>query len=163
MFKGGRMFKLVSIIFLLFSFSNCLHSVRQPAQPGNTNRNDSSDTEIIPSLSYCALLKSPSRYDGKLIRVKASWQFGFETTFLYDRLCPEQPKAWLEFVDDKDTCPETKKNRGAPGKNDKEADVTVTGRLYGPGRYGHLGSYEFKFVVVCMEEIKVTVSDNTEK
>lgn len=154
------MFKLISLIFLLFSFADCPHSVKQP---DNTNRNDSSGKQAITSLSYCALLKSPSRYDGKLIRVKASWQFGFETTFLYDHECSEQPKAWLEFVDDKDACPETKGNRSAPGKNDKEADVTVVGRLYGPGRYGHLGAYEFKFVVVCMEEIKVTVSNNTEK
>ncbi len=157
------MLKLISVIFLLLSFANCLHSVRQPVQPDNTNRNDSSDTKSIPLLSYCDLLKSHSRYDGKLVRVKASWQFGFERSALYDKKCSRQPEAWLEFVDDNEACPKSKENRNAPGKQDKEADVTVVGRLYGPARYGHLGAYEYKFVVTCMEELKVTASDNTEK
>ena len=157
------MFKLISVMFLLFSFANCLHSVRQPAQPDNTNRNDSSDTKSIPSLSYCDLLKSHSRYDGKLVRVKASWQFGFEVSSLSGSECPEQPKAWLEFVDDNEACPKSKENRDAPGKQDREADVTVVGRLYGPARYGHLGAYEYKFVVTCMEKLKVTASENSVK
>jgi hypothetical protein len=157
------MIKLISVIFLLFSFGNCLHSVRQPVQPDNTNRNDSSDAKSIPSLSYCDLLKGHSRYDGKLVRIKASWQFGFERSALYDKECSKQPEAWLEFVDDKDACPQSKVNRNVPGRGSREADVTVVGRLYGPGRYGHLGASQYKFVVVCMEEIKVTDSDYTEK
>jgi hypothetical protein len=161
--KGGRMVKLLSLTLLLFSLVNCLHWVSQSAQLDNINRHDSSTTKAIPSLSYCDLLQSHSRYTGKLVRIKASWQFGFERTFLYARECSQQPKAWLEFVDDKDACPRSKKNRDAPGKHDKEADVTVAGKLYGPSRYGHLGAYEYKFVVVCMEEIKVTASDLTEK
>src|SRR4051812_45169733 len=130
------MLKLISVMLLLFSFANCLHSVRQPAQPDDTNRNDSSDTKSIPSLSYCDLLKSHGRYDGKLVRVKASWHFGFESSFIEGKECSGQPKAWLEFVDDKDACPKSKENRDAPGKQDKEADVTVVGRLYGPANYG---------------------------
>ena len=157
------MLKFISVLFLLFSFANCLHSVNQPAPSNGTNRNDSSDKKSIPSLSYCDLLKSHSRYNGKLARIKAAWQFGFETSFLSGSECLGQPKAWLEFADDKDACPQSKENRNAPGRNDKEADVTVVGKLYGPGKYGHLGAYEYKFVVTCMEEIKVTASDNTEK
>jgi hypothetical protein len=157
------MVKLMSLPLLLFLLVNGLHPVTQPAQSDNINRHDSSATKSIPSLSYCDLLKFHSRYAGKLVRIKASWQFGFERTFLYDRECSQQPKAWLEFVDDKDACPRSKKNRDAPGKHDKEADVTVAGKLYGPSRYGHLGAYEYKFVVVCLEEIKVTASDHTDK
>lgn len=157
------MLKFISITFFLFTFVNCLHTVNQPGQPNNINRNDSSDTKSIPTLSYCDLLKSHSRYSGKLVRLKASWRFGFERSFLSGKECSEQSMAWLEFVDDKDACPQSKENRTLPGANDKEADVTVVGRLYGPGKYGHLGAYEYKFVVTCMEKIKVTVADNTEK
>ena len=157
------MIKLISVTFLLFSFANCLHSVSEPVQPDNTSRSNASDKKSIPSLSYCDLLKSHSRYDGKLVRVKASWQFGFETSLLQDPECLKQPKAWLEFVDDNEACLQSKENRNAPGKQDREADVTVVGRLYGPGRYGHLGAYKYKFVAVCMEKIKVTASDNMEK
>ena len=153
------MLKLISIIFLLFSITDCLGQVSRPVNSDDKKRNNSSDTQAISSLSYCELIKSPGRYEGKLIRIKASWQFGFENTFLHDKACPERPQAWLEFVDDKQACPKSKENRDAPGKHDKGADVTVVGRLYGPGRYGHLGAYEFKFVVTCMEEIKITDSD----
>ena len=149
------MLKLISVTFILFSFANCLHSVSHHAQPD--------DTKSIPSLSYCDLLKSHSRYEGKLVRTKASWQFGFERSSFYDKECAGQPNAWVELVDDKDACQKSKENRNVPGKNDKEADVTVVGRLYGPARFGHLGAYEYKFVVTCIEEIKVTASENTEK
>lgn len=154
------MLKLISIAFLLFSFADCSLLIGRSAQPNKAVRDNPSDAEAASPLSYCGLLKTPNRYAGKLVRVNASWQFGFETTSLYDPKCPRQPKAWLEFADDKDVCPETKENRSAPGKSDKEADVTVVGRLYGPGRYGHLGDYQFKFVVVCMEKIKVTSSED---
>ncbi|MGA9769279.1 MAG: hypothetical protein WBV94_09580 [Blastocatellia bacterium] len=157
------MLKLISVIFLLFSFANCLPSVSQPAQPQNTTRGESYDSKSIPSLSYCDLMKSRRRYTGKLVRLKASWQFGFERSSIYDGKCSGRPKSWLAFVEDKDACPASKANRNVPGKNDKEADVTVVGRLYGPARFGHMGAYDYKFEVVCMEEIKVTDSDITEK
>jgi starvation-inducible outer membrane lipoprotein len=157
------MLKFVSITLLLFALGNSLHTVCQSVQTDTIHSDDSADTKSVPTLSYCDLLKSQSRYAGKLVRIKASWQFGFERSFLYTRQCSQQPKAWLEFVDDKDACSQSKDNRNAPSKYDKEADVTVTGKLYGPGHYGHLGAYEYKFVVVCMEKIKVTASDNTDK
>jgi hypothetical protein len=100
-------------------------------------------------------MKDQRRYKGSPVRLKATWQFGFEVSSLYDPGCFDQPKAWLEFADDKVTCPETKTNRNLPHELDKEAEVTVTGTLHGPGRYGHLGAYEFKFVVTCLEKIKV--------
>ena len=152
------MSRLTSITLLLI-FTNCSLVASQPARPDNTSRGNVSDTQTIPSLSYCALVKSPKLYAGKLVRIKAIWQFGFETTFLQSRDCSEQPQAWLEFADEKALCPETKENRNAPGQSDKEADVTAVGRLYGPGRYGHLGDFQFKFVVVCLENIKVASSE----
>lgn len=145
--------KLALTIISLFLITSC-STTNLSAQSNN-----SSKTQTIPSISYCALLKNPKLYSGKTVRIKAVWQFGFETTSLQDRQCIDQPKAWLEFADEKQLCPETKKNRTLPKQSDKEADVTVTGRLYGSGRYGHLGDYQFKFVVECMENIKVTSSD----
>jgi hypothetical protein len=161
--QGGTMLKLIFIILLLFLPGNYLHIVSQPAQSKNIQPDDSSDKKSIPSLSYCDLLKSHSRYARKLVRLKAAWRFGFEHSFLYDKQCDQHPRAWIEFVDDKDACPASKKNRTIPVQTDLEADVTVTGKLYGPGHYGHLGFYDYKFVITCLEEIKVTASNNTDK
>lgn len=124
----------------------------------STQSNDKA--QAITSVSYCEILKAPQSYRGRLVRVSAVWKFGFETSSLYDQKCAELSKTWLEFADEKELCPETEKNRKVPIRGDKEANVTVTGKLYGPGRYGHLGDYQFRFVVNCLEKIKVTASDS---
>ena len=152
------MSRLISITCLLM-LTSCSLMASQHVRSNNSSGGNGSDTEAIPSLSYCALVKSPKLYSGKLVRIKATWQFGFETTSISDRECSGQPQAWLEFADEKELCPRTKENRNAPGQTDREADITVVGRLYGPGRYGHLGDFQFKFVAVCLEDIKVAPSD----
>lgn len=146
-----QLFSMIFSIFLMINWS---------AASPSTGSSDSVDDQAIPSVSYCGILKDPKAYTGKLVRIKAVWQFGFEITSLYDRKCREKPQAWLEFADEKHLCPETNRNLSIPGRSDKEAEVTVTGRLYGPGRYGHLGGYQFKFVVVCLEKVKVISSDS---
>ena len=118
-----------------------------------------SDSRSSSPLRYCKLLEGARRYSGKQVRVTAHWRFGFETTILFEPACPERTGAWLEFADDSLSCPESERNRNAPGPHDKEAEVIVTGRLIGPGRYGHLGAYEYKFVATCLEKIKITDSD----
>jgi hypothetical protein len=151
------MLRLIATILLLLSFDNNSVWGSQPTRQSKTPPGNSSAQKVIPSVAFCALLKSSKRYAGKLVRTQARWQFGFENTSLSDKHCPQQP-TWLEFVDDQTACPESAKNRNTPEPSDKEAEVTVVGRLYGPGRFGHLGDYPYKFVVVCMEKIKVTGS-----
>lgn len=153
------MLKISAIILLLLSPSSSTFQPSRSTESATQPDQSSSLSHELPTLNYCALMKGKHRYSGKQVRVNASWQFAFETTFLFDRDCPKQPGAWLEFVDDSKSCPETKKNRDAPGPHDKEAEVTVTGRLIGPGRFGHLGAYPYKFVVTCLEKIKITGSD----
>jgi hypothetical protein len=166
------MLKLTAIVLILSPFFGTLPSVGasfRVSKPAFAETKTSALTEQpvsnpydsipLPMVKYCELIERHTRYSGKTVRVSASWKFGFETTFLFDGKCPKEPGAWLEFADDKDTCPETKKNRDAPGPHDREAEVIVTGRLVGPGRYGHLGAYEYKFVVTCLEKIKITGSD----
>lgn len=152
------MLKITTIALLLLSLSFIAlpsgGAALLAAEPQNAP-----ESRVVPSLKYCALIEGSRRYSDKLVRVSASWQFGFEKTFLFDPKCPERPGAWLEFPEDAQTCPETKTNREAPGPHDKEADVTLTGKLFGPGNYGHLGAYQYKFVVTCLEKIKITASD----
>lgn len=152
------MFKLAAITCLLFLSAGFL-AARVPARPAEALPGQSADERALPSLSYCELIKSPELYAGKLIRLRASWRFGFETSALYDKDCPPHSQSWFEFADEKALCPQTKAKQGLIGRNDKEAEITVVGRLYGPGRYGHLSAYEFKFECVCLKEVKVTASE----
>src|ERR1044072_1879973 len=123
------MLKLTVITFLLFSFANNSALVSQSVQPELAYHFDIANPKSIPTLSYCDLLKSHSRYTGKLVRLKASWQFGFERSCLTDQKCSGEATAWLEFIDDQQACPQSKENRQAPGKYDQEAEVTVVGKF----------------------------------
>src|SRR5262245_22743386 len=98
-----------------------------PSSSESTNRSyESNGQRELPTLSYCDLMKNQEQYKSKPVRLKASWQFRFEVSSLYDPLCSDQPQAWLDFADEKVWCPETKTNIKVPRESAREAEVTVT-------------------------------------
>ena len=123
-----------------------------PGLPQNTP----SPSDSIPTVSYCDLVRNPSAYADKLIRVHATWVYGFEITALYDAACLDRDnRAWFETVDEDQLCPTSKKNfRKLKKEGFAKADVTVVGKLYSGHRFGHENGYNFKFVVSCLERAK---------
>jgi len=112
-------------------------------------------------VSYCELFRNHDRYPtGKSVRVIATWTYGFEWTYLSSRDCLDQPKAWVEFVDDDKRCPAFKHNlkKMTHGFANK-ANVTVVGELRDCGGCGHMGVYHYSFVVSCLESYKKTPVD----
>ena len=107
-------------------------------------------------ISYCDLFRKTDQIPiGKPIRIRATWTHGFEWSYLSDRDCLDQPKAWVEFVDDDKLCPASKSNlKKMTDGFDNKADVIVTGELRDGGGYGHMGAYRYKFVVTCLESYK---------
>jgi hypothetical protein len=107
---------------------------------------------------YCNLFRNADRYPaGKSVRVTATWTYGFEWSYLSSRDCLDQPKAWVEFVDDERLCPESKPNlKKMTHGFDNKADVIVVGELRDCGGCGHMGAYRRKFVVTCLESYKKT-------
>ena len=108
------------------------------------------------TLFYCALMHQPDLYkDSESIRLSAIWHYGFEWSFLSSPDCPDQPKIWIEFADTSQLCSRPKANtiRLDRKKFDNQAEVTVVGKLYS-GPYGHMGGYQFKFVVTCLESVR---------
>jgi hypothetical protein len=105
---------------------------------------------------------NPTLYVGKTIRVRATWQWGFEWSFLYDRNCMNRDnRAWLETVKEDQLCPVAKSNFKKlkdKGFNSK-ADVTVVGQLSDGGGYGHLNGYKYQFIISCLESAKQIPSD----
>jgi hypothetical protein len=116
----------------------------------------SRQSEIIPTIGFCEVLRNPESYRGKLIRIQATWQWGFEWSFLYDRNCMERGnRAGIEILDEENLCPGSKKKlKRLPEKFNNKADVRLVGRL-SPGA----NEYHFKFVVSCMEEAHTTNAD----
>jgi len=128
------------------------------AASGLHPQSSGSKTETAGPISYCDLFRYSDRYPlGKPVRVAATWTYGFEWTYLSSRDCLDQPKAWVEFVDDDKLCSDSKSNlKRITHGFDNKADVIVVGELRDCGGCGHMGAYRRKFVVTCLESYKKT-------
>ena len=127
------------------------------ALPGSHPRQaKQSAAESAPTISYCELLREPSLYQGKLVRVAATWHYGFEWSYLYHRECMSRGnKAWVEFVDEDESCPQTKKlSKRLKDDFDNKADVVAVGTLAVGRGYGHMGAYQYQFTIKCLEKAK---------
>jgi hypothetical protein len=113
-------------------------------------------SEAAPTISYCELLREPNLYQGKFVRVAATWNYGFEWSYLYHRECMSRVnKAWVEFVDEDAGCQQTKKvTKRLKDGFDNKADVVAVGTLSGGGGYGHMNGYQYQFTIKCLEGAK---------
>src|SRR5437879_4212512 len=63
------------------------------------------DGKQAPSVRYCDLLRNPSIYDKKEVRIKAIFRVGYEWEELY---CPDcfaiDQRTWIKFDDEVDSC-----------------------------------------------------------
>jgi hypothetical protein len=122
----------------------------------SSQRKDQVSPSLIP-ISYCELFGSPSRYrTGEEVRIKATWTYGFEWSYLSDRECLTEPKAMFELADEDRLCAASKKNVKKINHKgfDNKADVIVVGMLRDCGGCGHMSGYHYKFVVTCFESYK---------
>ena len=113
------------------------------------------DSEVIPTVSLCELVRNQNPYAEKEVRVRATWQYGFEWSFLYDRECMDRDnKVWAEYADEDSLCPLTKKSlkRLKKRRFDNKADVVVVGKFYSGDHYGHMNGYQYQFIVSCVEK-----------
>ena len=104
-------------------------------------------------VKFCDLLRNPQKYAGEQVKVRASWEYGFEWTYLFCFDCEDSGRAWLDFSDDLDRSSEKvlkHKPKGAALVN-----ITLVGTLVGPGTYGHMGGYRYKFTATKAETIRV--------
>jgi hypothetical protein len=111
----------------------------------------------IPDISYCEIVGNPKLYAGKTVRVKATYEWGFEWQFLYNRECINRDhRAWVETVNEDELCAVTRKNfkKLKDKRFTNKADVVVVGTLYDKGGYGHLNGYKYQFVISCLESAK---------
>ena len=112
----------------------------------------------VPAISYCDLFRqTDASANSEMVRIHATWNYGFEWTFLFDAACPNQ-RAWVEFVPEEKRCGAFAKNLKKLGHKDvnKPASVTMVGKLREGG--GNSGGYKYTFVVTCIESFK-TISN----
>jgi hypothetical protein len=119
-------------------------------------------TEDIPTVAFCDLLRHPELYDQKTVRVQAVYRYGFEWSELYCLSCLESGRTWVDFGDlfNSSTKPKVAKKISDGGDKGRTVNIVAVGKFYGSGRHGHLGGYNFKFVISCLEQAEVILNDS---
>jgi hypothetical protein len=104
----------------------------------------------IPYVAYCDLIHGPKKYGGKLVRTNVTYRYGFEWAEFYCLDCSEgEGRTWVSF--EEELCKKSKKIK-SNGFAGRTVNMQVVGTFVGPGAYGHMGAYQFKFVVRCIEK-----------
>ena len=117
-----------------------------------------SSTIEVATVDYCDLIHHPDRYDGKVVRMSATYRLGFEWAEFYCLDCLDKDRrTWVDFEDE--LCPKSKKIQDN-GFRGRTVNVQVVGTFRGSGgRYGD-GGYHFKFVVSCVEQAQTIWNDS---
>ncbi|MFV0388159.1 MAG: hypothetical protein ACK5NT_05335 [Pyrinomonadaceae bacterium] len=96
------------------------------------------------TVTYCELLKNPEKYDGKEVKVRATYRYGFEWSEIYCLDCRSIGKTWLEASNI------TKKSEKILKKlprDDGTVNAIFTGTFESSkGPFGD-GSYRFRFML----------------
>ena len=156
---------LVVLIVLIFSL--------QPSAHAQKSRRSSSSAKKIPTVSYCELIRHPSRYNHKMVRVKANLFGGMEVSAFEDFQCNEDRSVWVEFDDAYKSCTtqETYKAfrsifHGSESFGSHKAEIVAVGRFeaakkfkntpyaFGNSGFGHLNQYPYQFTVRCLEQME---------
>jgi len=108
----------------------------------------------IHTVAFCELTSHPEKYVNKLIRTEANYIVWWESSYLYgDRCIDDDHKISnsSDCADDNQECQnkigmEWKKlepfMRTRKGSDTQRVKAVFTGRLAGPGRYGHLDGFQ---------------------
>lgn len=104
-------------------------------------------------VTYCDLLNDAGKNDGKLVRVRATYRYGFEWQEMFCLGCRDRGKTWLEFDTDSD-----RELRGALKRLPKDqgtVNAIFEGTLTSTdGPFGD-GGYRFKFVAKSISDVSV--------
>jgi len=121
---------------------------------GGSSNNPQSDTEEPRAVSFCELFKEGNSY--QLVRIKVVWRLGHSFSYIYSPECEERPSAWVTFDKEENLCDTTgNRLKGLNKEFYNETELIAVGRLYScKGGCGHSSSYDYKFVVTCLEEAK---------
>ena len=124
------------ILLTIFAIAFLLASPICPQIPKNKE---------TPTLTYSQLFENKGEYLGKLVRVRATYIYGFEWAFLCDKECAKRrTDTWVEFLSEDELC-RSSKHRLKHGRTkyfDNRADVVFVGRLTA-GSYGRFGAYAY--------------------
>jgi hypothetical protein len=94
-----------------------------------------------PTMTFCELVRDPEKYNGKLVKIRATWIYGFEWSYLHCLDC--EGRVWLDTsaLDEQSekTLKHTPKGAGI-------VNVDVEGVFQTGGTFGHLDGYRYQLM-----------------
>ena len=92
-------------------------------------------------MKFCELMQNPGAYNGKTVKVRATWIYGFEWSYLHCLGC--DGRVWLDTstLDERSEKMLKQTPKGAGVVNVDVEGVFQTGRTF-----GHLNGYKFQLI-----------------
>ena len=111
------------------------------------------DIRSQSSLAFCDLIRSPDKYNGKEVTIRATYRYGFEWSELYCLDCLDQGKAWLDMPTAlEDTSAKSLKKMP---KGSGIVNLTVQGVFVSGGTFGHSNAYRYKIEPIKISDVAV--------
>ena len=161
--KSKIFFILLMIIFVSISCENraSVQSentiILKPTPPDNKKVAD----QGILDANLCELMESPKNFEGKTVRIKTIYRYGFEWSEFYSLKCDTKKRVWVEG--------ENTQCENA-GEFDEMDFAGMGGRTFGviavgqfikdKDNYGHLGAFDYLFEIKCFEKSKLLDRDS---
>ena len=103
--------------------------------------------------TFCDLIRSPAKYSGKEVTIRATYRYGFEWSELYCLDCLDQGKVWLDMpVALQDTSARSLKKMP---KYAGIVNLTVQGVFVSGGTFGHPNGYRYKIEPYKINDVVV--------
>src|SRR5262249_27113173 len=99
----------------------------------------SDDIPPEPRVKFCELMRYPGRYMGKLVKVRATWVYGFEWSYLHCLGC--EGRVWLDTSKLDEQSERTVKHTP---KDAAIVNVDVEGIFEAGGGFGHMNGYKYQ-------------------
>lgn len=108
---------------------------------------------IAQTTNFCDLLRQPEKYNGKVVKVRATYRYAFESSQLYCLDCSDKGKAWLNIPTDLDDLTEKLVEKMPKGAG--IVNLTVEGVFEFGSTYGHLNGYRYQIRAQRIRDIAV--------
>lgn len=127
---------LVFFLFITIQFScpsNCLRE-----------RGDKKISDAFMDVPYCELIRNPSAYDGRKVRIAATYRSGYEWSEIYDRDCFDfERRTWVEFENLDAESRRVLEDLKTESSEGRTLSVIFAGTFENSkGNYGHLNDYK---------------------
>lgn len=121
---------------------------------GLHEKGDNRITDPFVRVSYCELIRNPSAYDGRKIRIAATYRSGFEWSELYDPDCFDvERRTWVEFENLNAESRRILEDLRTQRSEGRTLSVVFTGIFESStGGYGHRNDYRYLFKVSDVDQ-----------